>query len=445
VIRKFSIAALAVLAIAGAAYLHARTHRPATVRSYYRLLRKWGDRPGYESRAAMLAKCEPFLLKIGVLGPARVQIESKISFFLDPRDLVPATILKTGEWQPEIWDSLSPSLPENAVFYDVGAHIGYFSMKAAARVGTAGRVVAFEPNPETLKLLSDNVSANGFANITVEPIACTDREQTLTLFAAPRANTGASSLSRDNAAIVENEAPKPYPVRGRPIDDITDELKLGRVDAIKIDVEGAEGLVLRGAIKTLNRFHPKVVLEVVPRQLASFQTTPEDIAKLLESAGYTFHRALGTEQTDFEWTTQPLTNIVQMNDPAVERQLVSGFYSVEGGAWRWTAKAFSIALRPINGASSDRGASSDLVLNFTIPDVAYEALKGVTISSRIAGVSLGSESFSTAGAHVYRRPVAASLLRKDPVQVDFSLDKSITAAGRELGLVVTSAGFESHR
>ena len=149
-----------------------------------------------------------------MLAPARVEIEPGVSFMLDPRDLVPLTILRTGVWQPEIWDSISPSLSEGGVFLDVGAHIGYFSMKATRRVGKTGRVVAFEPNPETLKMLRDNVSANHAENVVVEPIACTDREQMLTLFAAPSFNTGATSLGRPNADFSPEGPPKEYPSEG---------------------------------------------------------------------------------------------------------------------------------------------------------------------------------------------------------------------------------------
>ena len=436
--RKSAILALVILGIFCLAYGYARTHRSATVRSYYRLQRKWSDRPGWQTRAAMLASLEPLLLKTRVLGPARVQVEPGISYFLDPSDLVPAAILKTGEWQPEIWDAVGTSLARDAVFYDVGAHIGYFSMKAAQRVGVNGRVVAFEPNPEILKLLRENVTANGFTNVVVEDIACTDHDQMLTLFAAPSINTGASSLARDNAAILENQTPKGYTVRGRPIDEVTDELKLTRVDAIKIDVEGAEGLVLRGAIRTLKRFHPKIVLEVVPRQLASFQTTPQDLSSILQSAGYNFSRPLGPEQTDWEWTANPLISTVRMNDAQAERQLIRGFYPIEGGAWRWTARTFAVAFRPPEGAASN-GAT--LVLEFNIPDVAIQALKGVRISASAGGVDLGSEAFTTAGPHVYRRPLSGALLRKEMGEIDFTLDKSITANGRELGVVATSIGL----
>ncbi len=325
-IRKLSVIGGALVAIVFIAWIFARSHRSYTLRTYYRLERKWSDRQ-WNQRAWMLASLEPLLLKTSVLGPARVEVERGISFFLDPRDLVPSVILKTGEWQPEVWDSIASSLPKDGVFYDVGAHIGYFSMKAALRVGPAGRVVSFEPNPETVALLRDNAHANHFDNVVVEPIACTEREQMLTLYAAGEANTGASSLSADNATIQRGQTPRPYSVRGRPIDDVTNELKLTRVDAIKIDVEGAEGLVLRGALETLKRFHPKVVMEVVARQLASFQTTPEDLSALMRGAGYNYSRPLNPEQTDWEWTAAPFAGFVQMGDRATERQLVRGSIS----------------------------------------------------------------------------------------------------------------------
>lgn len=200
------------------------------------------------------------------------------------------TISRAGEWQPEVWNSLLPNPSAGSVFLDVGAHIGYYSIKAAARVGKTGRVLAFEPNPETLRLLRDNVAANHAANILVEPIACTDRERQLTLYASAGFNTCMSSLSRENADITYKEAPRAYSVRGRAIDDVVSDRKLTRVDAVKIDVEGAEVSVLRGAVETLQRFHPKLVVEIVPEQLASFKTTPDDVIAIIRNGGYNHSR-----------------------------------------------------------------------------------------------------------------------------------------------------------
>jgi FkbM family methyltransferase len=271
--------------------------RPTILKTYFSLEQRWpeGSRKTVES-------IMPGMCRIGLLGPARVEVEPGLSFVLDPRDLIGITILRYGFWQQEVWDSLAPDLKEGSVFLDVGAHIGYFSIKAVPKVGRTGRVVSFEPNPETLVLLRDNVRANHAGNVVVEPIACTDRDQMLTLYAAPSMNTGASSLSRENADLNYKEPPRPYPVHGRPIDEVVRELGLSRVDAIKVDVEGAEVTVLRGAFNTLRTFHPKVVIEIVAQQLASFQTTPDQLISILKDAGYNHSKPVGP--TDWEWTVE---------------------------------------------------------------------------------------------------------------------------------------------
>jgi len=419
-----------------------RALRSPFVKAYFRLERSWGDRPERQGAAQTLMQLEPALNRLGILGPARMRVDG-VSFLLDPRDLVPLTILRTGEWQPEVWNSAAPVLSEGSVFFDVGAHIGYFSMKGAARVGKTGRVVAFEPNPETLRLLRDNVAANHFENVIVEPIACTDREQTLTLYAAPEVNTGASSLSQDNASVSSVEAARPFTVRGRPIDDVVQELGLTRVDAMKIDVEGAEVIVLRGAVKTLNRFHPKLVIEVVPRQLASFHTTVDDLTSLIRGAGYNLSKALTSEQTDWEWTAAEPQSTIRMADASSSIQLVRGFNALEQNTWRWTMGKFTVVLRAPVGA--DRSGAS-LMLNFVLPDGSLQKLKSVTVSAQVDGARIAPEIFSTPGPHVYRGEVPASAFKKNLVTVDFSLDKFLPASEgdhRELGLVVTSVGLQS--
>ena len=89
-------------------------------------------------------------------------------------------------------------------------------------------------------------------------------------------------MSSDNAGPLSRS----YTVRGRPIDDVVRELGLHRVDVLKADVEGAELIVLRGASDTIRRFHPKLILEVVPRQLANMGTSVEELESFVWSLGY---------------------------------------------------------------------------------------------------------------------------------------------------------------
>jgi len=441
--RKAALAASILLAMGAFVFAFSRVNPPATARAYFWLETKWIDHWPFHTGKWEIQKVVPTMIRLGVLRPVRVAPEPNISFLLDPRDLVSVSILRTGAWQPEIWDSISPNLSEGSVFLDVGAHIGYFSMKAARKVGQTGRVLSFEPNPETLKLLRDNVAANNLTNVIVEPIACTDREQMLTLYAAPSANTGASSLARQNADISSQEPPRPYPVRGRPIDDVVRELNLTRVDAIKIDVEGAEVFVLRGALDTLKRFHPKIVVEVVPSQLGSFQTTADDLISLIKSAGYNRSKPLNPERTDWEWTMQDpgaLASVIRMGDPAVAGQLIKGFHAIEQNSWRWTDGMFTAALKPPPGANRN---GAWLIVKLHVSEASIKQLHNLTLSATVGGAAVAPATFSIPGAHEYRREVPASAFDKEMVDADFSLDKFLNPTGVELGVVVNSIALES--
>jgi FkbM family methyltransferase len=194
--------------------------------------------------------------------PVWARIAPGVTMRLDPHDLVPREILMTGQWEPETWHVLEPHVPVGGTFVDVGAHIGWYSLNAAKAVGPQGRVIAIEPDHETLRKLRDNIRASGAeAVIVVVPVACYDAETTLPFYSAPRTNTGESSLDFA-AASQEGPITASYPVRARRLDDILREVGVTRVDAVKIDVEGAELHVLKGAVQTLDRFRPEISVEV---------------------------------------------------------------------------------------------------------------------------------------------------------------------------------------
>src|SRR5208283_1987446 len=241
------------------------------------------------------------MARVGIIRPVWVQLELGVKILLDPSDLLSHCILTSSEsvWQPWVWEALSSGLGDGSVVLDVGAHIGYFTLKSGVRVGQRGRVVAFEPNPGSLETLRANVAASHAANVTIVPVACTDRGTTLTLYDAfPRHNSGGASLSRANAG----ERSQGVPVCGRPIDDVLRELGIQWVDAMKVDVEGAELYALQGPTETLLRSHPKIVIEVQPDALAGMNTTVEELFSFLKQVGYTRGRQIGPE--DWEWTAE---------------------------------------------------------------------------------------------------------------------------------------------
>jgi hypothetical protein len=135
--------------------------------------------------------------------------------------------------------------------------------------------------------------------------------------------------------------------------------------------------------------------------------------------------------------------VVSMGDPKQEKQLVSGFYTIEANAWRWTAKDFTVSLRPPTG-SAVQGATLDFALS--IPQVIVDKLQSVTLSASINGTALAPETYTREGQYDYKRDVPANVLTGSAARVEFHLDKAMPPSGgdaRELGLVARSVGLEA--
>jgi FkbM family methyltransferase len=230
-------------------------------------------------------------------APVWVTVEPSVTMLLDPEDSVSHEILRKGSWKPASWDIVRPYLTGDAVFVDVGAQVGYYSLKAAAALGPRGRVIAVEPNPPKVKELQANIAASNASRVHVYPVACADRDSTLVLFGARRSNTGETPLSTANAA---QKGAAGLRVRARPLDSIVLDDGVQRVDVIKVGVEGAETLVLRGAQWTLDRFHPVVMVELVEKQLQAMGTSSAELRRLLASHGYVA-RAEAGENVVFTW------------------------------------------------------------------------------------------------------------------------------------------------
>jgi len=126
-----------------------------------------------------------------------------------------------------------------------------------------------------------------------------------------------------------------------------------------------------------------------------------------------------------------------MADSRTADQLLFGFYQVEDGKWRWTAREFSAALKPPEGAEQ-RGAT--LELQVFIPDSQIESLGPMTLSAVTDGYELDPETFSKGGTYVYSRTIPGAALATSLLPVKFSFDKArepYSGDGRQLAAVVS--------
>ena len=188
-------------------------------------------------------------------------------------------------YEPGTWRSFVDLLKPGDCVIDIGAHVGVFTCLAAALVGPTGRVIAFEPNrPNRVQLLA-NIHRNGFENVTVDPRAVSDKLGRA-IFHRCADNDGGHALydpGLSPANVKTKRTPKKKMIDTVTVDTLPD---LPRVALIKIDVEGMEPAVLRGAAKTITNHRPAVIAEVNPFGLSTQQWTESDVRQPFQWLGY---------------------------------------------------------------------------------------------------------------------------------------------------------------
>lgn len=140
--------------------------------------------------------------------------------------------------QPER-EWLASGIGEGFTFLDIGANVGGYSLYLAALAGPSGRIIAMEPQPEVFGQLIYNIRLNPFGNVKALELAVADRSGELTLFLDPK-NKGEASVK-----IVSADEARQVKVPARTLLEIALAERLDRIDAIKLDVEGAEDLILK--------------------------------------------------------------------------------------------------------------------------------------------------------------------------------------------------------
>lgn len=173
---------------------------------------------------------------------ALTQLSNGLPFFVNTDDRGISTwIVLGGTWENFVDDIMQDILRPNDVCLDVGANLGYYTIKMAHAVGPEGRVLAFEPNAELYPFLTENVSINGFAS------------RVKTYPKAVGACAGAGSLKFDysnmGGGYIDTSVPGDIEIIA--IDELPDVPN--RVDFIKIDVEGMEPLAFAGMVRLLQR------------------------------------------------------------------------------------------------------------------------------------------------------------------------------------------------
>jgi FkbM family methyltransferase len=169
---------------------------------------------------------------------------------------------------------------------DIGAHHGYYTLLASRRVGSRGRVVAFEPSPRERSRLNLHLRLNRCKNVSVESCALGDADSEEELFLASRAESGLNSLRRPDVS----GATTRVSVAVQRLDDVLLKQRIGSVDFVKLDVEGAELSVLKGARELLTkRPRPVILAEVQDVRTTPWGYEAKEIVRFLSDLDYRWY------------------------------------------------------------------------------------------------------------------------------------------------------------
>ncbi len=196
--------------------------------------------------------------------------------------------LYLGVYERSTTRALARLVGPEAVVIDVGANIGAQALPVATRLGGGGRVVAVEPTDTAMTRLRQNCALN--------PALATRMTLVHRALVAPGERAASSyfsswplSAAAPGSHPVHQGAPEVSSGIGSTLDDLIAELGLARVDVIKLDVDGNEIPVLRGASATLRRHHPIVVFELCPYLLEERGEAPTALTRFFSEHGYTLY------------------------------------------------------------------------------------------------------------------------------------------------------------
>ena len=204
--------------------------------------------------------------------------------WVDPkkRKDIARTILHRGQYEPIETEIMRRHLNPGMTMVDIGANIGHYAMVAARVIGAAGKVVAFEPEPENYAALAANLQLNDLVRATAENLALGAVPGELTLY-RDDANRGGHSLAQANV----QRAGAGTRVRVTTLDAYAAEKLVGRrVGFIKIDVQGAEAQVIAGAAGVLARDKPTILMEFWPHGIRGMGSHPMAPVETLLGLGY---------------------------------------------------------------------------------------------------------------------------------------------------------------
>lgn len=207
---------------------------------------------------------------------------NKINYKLDLSDIIDWFIY--FDFKETSKNNLFQLANKGDTVIDIGGNIGEISMNFASIVGDSGNVHSFEPHPINLKRFKNNLSLNDFNNIILNEQALGNEKGIFQLLIIDENNYGRNRITTTVEEKKENKLVEDVQVIL--LDDYVKKCKVEKVDLIKIDVEGFEMNVLKGAKNILGIYHPVLFIEVDDNNLRLQNSSSEELVEFLMAYDY---------------------------------------------------------------------------------------------------------------------------------------------------------------
>ncbi len=197
--------------------------------------------------------------------------------WIDLGQVIDANLYYSGTFEPDTLALMRREADTGDITIDIGANIGLHSLVLSQSVGPKGLVYAIEPNSWAFERLMKNMELNPYSNIICEKLALSDAA----FLSSQIEPQGSYPLNGSRTTVVRD-------IETTTLDEFCINRRIPRINFIKMDVDGMEGRILRGAKDSLMRWKPKLVFELGPENLRNFGDSCESLADFLGNFGYRF-------------------------------------------------------------------------------------------------------------------------------------------------------------
>ncbi len=231
-------------------------------------------------------------------NPTVIKEIDNTKFELDLREVIDSSLYFSGTFEEDVEKIIKFRVKPGMCVLDIGANVGYHTFRMSKLAGKSGRVYAIEPTGWAYRKLIRNAQLNPeFDNIIFSKLGLSN------------ADTGTTQMHFQSSYRLDGKQQSAIEnIELLTLDTFLDRENIGKIDFIKLDVDGFEGRVMQGAARSLTDMKPIILFEMNPSTMLENGDDPEAMVQILVQAGYYFETSNGRPIKDLSTYSRENTN-----------------------------------------------------------------------------------------------------------------------------------------